>query len=185
MSILTVTAPAAGAALAVLLAVRARAFTPTGDPVEFDPAARAVAASATAADSLLRVIAAAPVARHQPQTPGPARSAASREALFLEVVGPPSRPGVIEVTGRDDHGFPVLAVRAAAPGKAIAAVLLHLRDVNGTVPRVDFAWPVAGHRRGLIRFLLLGSGHLAAVTVAVLRSAEPDPARRPRVHVGP
>ncbi|MFC7245496.1 hypothetical protein ACFQO7_23725 [Catellatospora aurea] len=185
MSILATLASVGGTVLAVLLAARIHAFIPSRDLVELDAAARDVVTSATTAKGTLRVIATAPHPQALPPVPRGGRNVADGQAVFLEFAGPAPRRGVIEVQGRDEHGFAVLAVRGAAPGKALAAVLLHLRDAYAIVPRADFAWPSGSHRRSLIRFLLLGSGHLAAVTVAVLRNAEPDPARRPRIHVGP
>ncbi|MEU7823178.1 hypothetical protein [Catellatospora sp. NPDC049133] len=174
-----------GTVLAVLLATRFHAFIPSRDPVVLDCAARDIVTSATTAERTLRVIATAPTPHAHQAAPGTGLMVTGGQAVFLEFAGPTARRGVIEVRGRDEHGFAVLAVRGGAPGKTIAAVLLHLRDVHAVAPRADFAWPTEGHRRSLIRFLLLGSGHLAAVTVAVLRNAEPDPAHRPRIHVGP
>ncbi|MEV6524631.1 hypothetical protein AB0M43_21990 [Longispora sp. NPDC051575] len=73
------------------------------------------------------------------------------------------------------------ALRVYGPPDAatVAAVLLAIRDETGILPHAHF--PGTGH--GLVRRLVTGGG-TAPVTRVVLRRAEPDPRRRPVVHVG-
>ncbi len=116
------------------------------------------------------------------ETPIPDR----KHVLFLEVTVDDSSDFSADVTvhGEQCHGYRVLRVRGAAVANAIAAVLLHLRDRTGAVPHAYFNW-TEGHPLGhLLRFLVFGDGEVAPVAREVLRRAERDPARRPRVHVG-
>ena len=88
-----------------------------------------------------------------------------------------------EVTGEDRYGYRILRMDEPAVPNAIAAVLLHLRDLTGERPHVFFDWTEGNPVAHLLRFLIFGSGEVAPVTREVLREAEPDPQQRPFVHV--
>ncbi|MCD0482582.1 amino acid transporter [Streptacidiphilus sp. ASG 303] len=91
----------------------------------------------------------------------------------------------VRVHGEVLHGkYRVLTLEGAAIPNAIAALLLHVRDVTGVIPHVYFEWTEGGPFAQFLRFLLFGQGEVAPVTREVLREAECDRARRPRVHVG-
>jgi hypothetical protein len=88
------------------------------------------------------------------------------------------------VTGEERFGYRILRTESSAVANAIAAVLLHVRDRTDKVPHVYFGWTESNPVVNLLRFLVFGEGEVAPVTREVLRQAEPDPARRPHVHVG-
>ncbi|WP_141330608.1 amino acid transporter [Corynebacterium variabile] len=109
-----------------------------------------------------------------------------RPLVFLEIVvrdaSDFSRP--LEVTGHSADDVPVLRVSATAVPNAIAALALDIRDFTGVVPDIYFSWESASPVREMLRFLAVGRGENAAVTREILRRAEPEAARCPRVHVG-
>jgi hypothetical protein len=109
-----------------------------------------------------------------------------QRVLFLEV-----RPGdvsafsdVLRVAGVDVGGHRVLRCVSPAIPNAIAALLLHVRDRTGQIPHAYFGWTEGNPIAYLLKFLAFGEGDTAPVTREVLRQAEPNPMRRPRIHVG-
>ncbi|MET8855907.1 amino acid transporter [Streptomyces sp. NPDC004579] len=107
--------------------------------------------------------------------------------VFLEVtVGDPSEfESVMNVRGEVLHGrYRVLTLESASIPNALAALLLYVRDSTGGIPHIYFEWTEGSPFANFLRFFLFGQGEVAPVTREVLREAEPDRARRPRVHVG-
>jgi hypothetical protein len=106
--------------------------------------------------------------------------------LFLEVFVTDSSDFTADLTvhGDEKHGVRRLRVEGATVPNTIAAVMMRLRDRTGQVPHAYFNWTEGNPLSHLVRFLVFGDGEVAPVTREVLRRAEPDPERRPRIHVG-
>jgi len=108
------------------------------------------------------------------------------QPLFVEV-----RPGDVSnfsdrlsVTGADIAGHLVLRCTSPAIPNAIAALLLYIRDETEKIPHAYFGWTEGNPIAYLLKFLAFGEGDTAPVAREVLRQSEPNPLRRPRIHVG-
>ena len=106
--------------------------------------------------------------------------------LFVEV-----RPGDVSafsdhlsVSGVDISGHLVLRCTSPAIPNAIAALLLYIRDETDKIPHAYFGWTEGNPIVYLLKFLAFGEGDTAPVAREVLRQTEPNPLRRPRIHVG-
>jgi hypothetical protein len=106
--------------------------------------------------------------------------------LFFEV-----RPGdtsdfsdVLRVRGVQIGPYRILRTKSPAVPNAIAAFLLDVRDRTEQIPHVYFGWTEGNPFWYVLKFIFFGEGDTAPVTHEILRQAEPDPSRRPAVHVG-
>jgi hypothetical protein len=107
--------------------------------------------------------------------------------VFVEVTvtDPSEFEAGLTVRGEVLHDrYRVLTLESSSIPNSLAALLLHVRDTTGRTPHIYFEWTEGNPFANFLRFLLFGQGEVAPVTREVLREAEPDRARRPRVHTG-
>ncbi|MFH8574165.1 amino acid transporter [Streptomyces sp. NPDC017993] len=163
------------------------------DRIVFDPAARQFITDTLAHDNSINIIAnrrqAGDLAEYSDKereqrgtnpVPGPA------DVLFLEidVVDPSDFSETLTLRGVEVDGYRILRAEAPAAPNAIAAILLALRNTTGVKPHCYFAWAEGSPLMHMFRYFLLGRGDTAPVTREIIRSHEPDPDRRPGIHVG-
>jgi hypothetical protein len=109
------------------------------------------------------------------------------DMIFVEVTltDPSDFETALDVRGEIVHErYRVLRMNSFSVANALAALLLHVRHETKRVPHIYFEWTEGNPLLNLLRFIFTGAGEVAPVTREVLREAEPDRTRRPRVHVG-
>lgn len=163
------------------------------DRIEFDDNARRFITDSITFDGRLNLIA------NRRQTANEAEYAAKEGAqrgmnpvpgaadvLFLEidVVDPSAFSNILRVHGLEIGNHRVLRAESPAAPNAIAAILLALQEATGVRPHCHFEWAEGSPVAHLLRYLILGRGDTAPVVREIIRRIEPDPTRRPGIHVG-
>jgi amino acid transporter len=163
------------------------------DHIEFDEAAREFVTDSLCVDGALNLIANRRQAGDEAEYD--AKEAAQRgmnpvpgtaDVLFLEidVIDPSEFSNALCVRGGEVGGHRILRAQSPAAPNAIAAILFALRDATGVRPHCHFEWAEGSPIMHLLRYLLLGRGDTAPVVREIIRRHEPDPDRRPGIHVG-
>ena len=107
-------------------------------------------------------------------------------AVFLEayVTDASDFTSPVTVTAVQVGRHHILRAGGTSVPNVLAAVLLAIRDRMPAPPHVYFEWSERPPGENVLRFLLAGEGDVPPLTHEILRRAEPDPARRPILHVG-
>jgi hypothetical protein len=163
------------------------------DHIELDSHARRFITEATRGNGIIRIVANRPDVGDKREYE--LKEKESREdnhipandaILFFEVdiCDSSEFSSKLKVAGVDVEGHRVLRAESSVVPNAIAAFLLHLRDETEKIPHVYFGWSEGNPLTYLLRYVAFGEGDTAPVTREVLRQAEPNPEKRPAVHVG-
>lgn len=109
------------------------------------------------------------------------------EIIFLEVlIGDASDFGEdeLQVSGVKYNQYRILRCQSPAVPNAMAALLLFIRDKYNLQPHLYLGWTEGNPIVYILKYLFLGEGETAPVTREILREVEPNPVKRPRIHVG-
>jgi hypothetical protein len=109
------------------------------------------------------------------------------EIIFIEVTVSDASDfdePVLRVTGKRADKYKVLHCSSIAIPNALAGLLLEVRNKMNYLPHLYLGWTEGNPIIYILQYLFFGEGEIAPVTREILRTAEPDPEKRPIVHVG-
>ncbi|WP_020121646.1 APC family permease [Streptomyces canus] len=162
------------------------------DDIVFDETARQFIADTLAHDNAINIIANRRQAgdgaeyadkESEQRATNPVPGLADILFLEIDVVDPSDFSETLTVHGVEIDGHRILRAEAPAAPNAIAAILLTLHESTGVQPHCYFAWAEGSPLTHMFRYFLLGRGDTAPVTREIIRRHQPDPARRPGIHV--
>jgi hypothetical protein len=113
-------------------------------------------------------------------------SIGAKDIIFVEVsISDSSNFGdeTLRITGETIGEYKVLKCSSTAIPNALAVVMLYLRDKTLYVPHIYLGWTEGNPIISILKYLILGEGEIAPLTREILRKSEPNPDRRPMVHV--
>ncbi|HEY9719642.1 MAG TPA: amino acid transporter [Trichormus sp.] len=108
------------------------------------------------------------------------------ELVFLEITisdASEFEEQALSIHGFEENGYFVFRCTSAAVPNAIASILIAIRNKSGQIPHAFLYWTEGNPLFYSLKYLFLGVGETGPITREILREAEPDIARRPRIHV--
>jgi hypothetical protein len=106
--------------------------------------------------------------------------------IFIEAeVGDPSdfqQHPLMQIVKEDGREI-IRVTQCASIAHVLAAIALEFREI-GRPPEIHFGWSEETPLASNLNFLLWGQGNIPWLVHALIRNAEPDPQRQPRVVVG-
>jgi hypothetical protein len=108
------------------------------------------------------------------------------DIIFVEVTisdASDFQDGPLRVRGERVGQYKVLKCSSTAIPNALAVIMLYLRDKTSFVPHLYLGWTEGNPIVYILKYLILGEGEIAPLTREILRKDEPNPDKRPIIHV--